>query len=117
MDCAVDLADHFRSLLRERLDVDEAIALLTRRPPHARNTADVIECLCMVQEHRTDTAHKAARVAELEVTPAAQRGEFEAKLVSQAAEFDKKLRSVRFLSATLRRELERRARRRLGLAY
>jgi hypothetical protein len=32
------------------------------------------------------------------------------------AEFDKKLRSVRFLSTTLRRELEGRARRRLGLA-
>jgi FkbM family methyltransferase len=128
MDCAVDLADHFRSLLQERLDVDEAIALLTRRPPFARNTADVIECLRMVQELRTDTARKAARVAELEVTLAAQRGEFEAKLVSQAAEFeaklvsqaaefDNKLRSVRFLSATLRRELEGRARRRLGLAY
>jgi hypothetical protein len=71
----------------------------------------------MVQELRTDTARKAARVAELEVTLAAQRGEFEAKLVSQAAEFDNKLRSVRFLSATLRRELEGRARRRLGLAY
>src|ERR1700730_3773540 len=128
MDCAVDLADHFRSLLQERLDVDEAIALLTRRPPFARNTADVIECLRMVQELRTDTARKAARVAELEVTLAAQRGEFEAKLVSQAAEFeaklvsqaaefDNKLRSVRFLSVTLRRELEGRARRRLGLAY
>jgi FkbM family methyltransferase len=130
MDCAVDLADHFRVLLQERLDVDEAIALLTRRPPHARNTADVIECLRMVQALRTDTARKAARVAELET----QRGEFEAKLVSQAAEFeakaaeleaklvsqvaefDSKLRSVRFLSATLRRELEGRARRRLGLA-
>ena len=98
MDCAVDLADHFRSLLQERLDVDEAIALLTRRPPHARNTADVIECLRMVQALRT------------------KRGEFEARLVSQAEEFDKKLRSVRFLLAKLSRELEGRARRRLGLA-
>jgi FkbM family methyltransferase len=134
MDCAVDLGDHFRSLLQERLDADEAIALLTRRPPHARNTADVIECLRMVAALRTrvidtdqDMARKAARVAELEGTLAAQRGEFEAKLVCQAAEleaklacqaaeFDNKLRSVQFLSTALRRELEGRARRRLGLA-
>jgi FkbM family methyltransferase len=179
MDCAVDLGDHFHSLLQERLDADEAIALLTRRPPHARNTADVTECLRMLAALRTrvidtdqdmarkesriaelegmlaaqrtraidtdqdmarkeariaelegmlaalrtraietdqDMAHKEAHLAELEGMLAAQRGEFEANLVSQAAEFDNSLRSVRFLSTTLRRELERRARRRLGLA-
>jgi len=123
MDCAVDLAEHFRWLLQERLDVDQAIALLTRRPPHARNTADVIESLRMVAALRTrvidtdqEVARKAARVAELEGTLAAQRGEFEAKLMSQRTEFDNKLRSVRFLSTTLRRELEGRVRRRLGLA-
>jgi FkbM family methyltransferase len=151
MDCAVELGDHFHSLLQERLDVDEAIALLTRHPPHARNTADVVECLRMVAALRTrvidtdqdvarkeariaelegmltalrtrvidtdqDVARKEARIAELQGMLAAQRGEFEAKLVSQVAEFDNKLRSVRFLSTTLRRELEGRARRRLGLA-
>jgi hypothetical protein len=151
MDCAVELGDHFHSLLQERLDVDEAIALLTRRPPHARNTADVTECLRMVAALRTrvidtdqdmahkeariaelegklaalrtrvidtdqDMAHKEARIAEREGMLAAQRGELEARLVSQAAEFDNNLRSVRFLSTTLRRELEGRARRRLGLA-
>jgi len=130
MDCAVDLGHHFHSLLEERLDADEAIALLTRRPPHARNTADVVECLRMVAALRTrvidtdqDMARKAARIAELEGTLAAQSGEFEtqlaefeAKLMSQMSEFDNKLRSVRFLSTTLRRELEGRARRRLGLA-
>jgi FkbM family methyltransferase len=126
MDCAVDLGDHFHALLQERLDADEAIALLTRRPPHARNTADVTECLRMVAALRTrvidtdlDMARKEARIAELEGKVAVQRREFEAKLAelgSQVAEFDKKLRSVRFLSTTLRRELEGRARRRLGLA-
>jgi len=122
-------------LLQERLDVDQAIALLTRRPPHARNTADVTECLRLVAALRTrvidtdqEVARKAARVAALETLVselALQRSEFEAKLASQAAafeaklasqtaEFGNKVRSVRFLAATLRRELEGRVRRRLG---
>jgi hypothetical protein len=53
MDCAVELADHFRPLLSHRLDVDTAIALLMHRPPNARNTADVRECLRMIGELRT----------------------------------------------------------------
>ena len=39
MDCAVDIAVHFRDRLAQRLDVDHAIMLLTQRPPHARYTA------------------------------------------------------------------------------
>src|SRR6266446_9369586 len=45
MDCAVELADYFRPLLSHRLDVDTAIAQLMHRPPNARNTVDVRECL------------------------------------------------------------------------
>jgi hypothetical protein len=101
MDCAVELGDHFHSLLQERLDADEAIALLTRRPPHARNTADVVECLRMVAALRTrvidtdqDMARKEARIAELERMLAALR--------------------TRVIDAEAR--ARRKARRRLGLA-
>jgi hypothetical protein len=53
MDCAVELAEHFRPLLSRRLDVDTAVEKLMRRPPYARNTADVTECLRMIGELRT----------------------------------------------------------------
>jgi hypothetical protein len=53
MDCAVELAEHFRPLLSHRLDVDTAIARLMHRPPNARNTDDVWECLRMIGELRT----------------------------------------------------------------
>jgi FkbM family methyltransferase len=53
MDCAVELAEHFRPLLSHRLDVDTAIARLMHRPPNARNTDDVRECLRMIGELRT----------------------------------------------------------------
>ena len=42
MDCAVDIAHHFRERLASRLDVDHAIELLTERPPHARYTRDIV---------------------------------------------------------------------------
>jgi FkbM family methyltransferase len=42
MDCAVDIAHHFRDRLASRLDVDHAIKLLTERPPHARYTRDIV---------------------------------------------------------------------------
>jgi hypothetical protein len=53
MDCAVELAEHFRPLLSHRLDVDTAIARLMYRPLNARNTDDVRECLRMIGELRT----------------------------------------------------------------
>jgi hypothetical protein len=53
MDCAVELAEHFRPLLSHRLDVDTAVEKLMRRPPYARNTVDVAECLRMIGELRT----------------------------------------------------------------
>jgi FkbM family methyltransferase len=52
MDCAVELAEHFRPLLSHRLDVDTAIARLMHRPPNARNTDDVRECLRVIGELR-----------------------------------------------------------------
>ncbi len=63
MDCAVELAEHFRSLLSHRLDVDTAIAQLMHRPPNARNTADVRECLRMIGELRRPVrpGHEAMR--------------------------------------------------------
>src|SRR5258708_6502532 len=53
MDCAVELSEHFRPLLSHRLDVDTAVEKLMRRPPYARNTVDVTECLRMIGELRT----------------------------------------------------------------
>lgn len=53
MDCAFDIAVHFREQLKERLDVEKSIELLLRRAPHARNTADVTNCLRMVARLRT----------------------------------------------------------------
>jgi FkbM family methyltransferase len=52
MDCAVELAEHFRHLLSPRFDVDAAIARLMYGPANARNTADVRECLLMIDQLR-----------------------------------------------------------------
>ena len=87
MDCAVDLAEHFHASLAERLDVDEAIMLLARRPPHARNTADVVECLKMIAalrlrviENEQEIARKVARIGELEQALAAEPRNSQARL-------------------------------------
>src|SRR5262249_13603238 len=66
MDCAVEIADHFRAQLAERLDVDTAIELLAQRPPYARNTADVTECIRMIAALRSLNQQAAARVAATE---------------------------------------------------
>src|SRR5262249_53788481 len=52
MDCAVELAEHFRPLLSPRFDVDTAIEKLMYRPLYVRNTDDVVECLQMIGELR-----------------------------------------------------------------
>jgi FkbM family methyltransferase len=57
MDCAVELAEHFGPLLSHRLDLDTAIAKLMHRPPYARNTVDVRECLRMIGELRAMHQH------------------------------------------------------------
>jgi FkbM family methyltransferase len=93
MDCAVELAEHFRSLLSHRLDVDTAVEKLMRRPPYARNTADVTECLRMIGELRTlvfqhegvaeaDRMHVAERDAALAQRDAAvaRIGELQSRL-------------------------------------
>jgi FkbM family methyltransferase len=72
MDCAVELAEHFGSLLSDRLDVDTAVAKLMYRPPSARNTTDVIECLRMIAELRTLKFQREA-VAEANRVRAAER--------------------------------------------
>ena len=64
MDCAVEIADHFRTQLAERLDVDTAVELLARRPPHARNTADVTECIRMIAALRSLNQQSDARLQE-----------------------------------------------------
>src|SRR5262245_17016071 len=66
MDCAVDIADHFRAQLAKRLDVETAIELLARRPPYARNTADVTECIRMIAALRSLNQQSAARIADTE---------------------------------------------------
>jgi FkbM family methyltransferase len=72
MDCAVELAEHFRPLLSDRLDVDTAVAKLMYRPPNARNTADVTECLRMISELRTSEPQQEV-VAALNRIRAAER--------------------------------------------
>ena len=105
MDCAVDIAVKFRQTLSARLDVDEAIALLIRRPPYARNSADVLNCLNMVVELRnlvnsvTATAAQASAQNE-QITSAHRTDSFKTS--------DDSERSVRYLASALLRELGRR---------
>ena len=69
MDCAFDIAVRFRQSLADRFDVDKAMQLLLLRAPHARNTADVVNCLSMVAKLRTQAIEKAGmkeRVAQAE---------------------------------------------------
>ena len=54
MDCAYEIVINFRETLQQRFDVDKATKLLLMRPPHARNTADVVNCLKMVATLRAD---------------------------------------------------------------
>jgi FkbM family methyltransferase len=66
MDCAVELAEHFRERLAERLDVDHAIMLLVRQPPHTRNIPEVVECLRMIAALRARISEQEARISDLE---------------------------------------------------
>jgi FkbM family methyltransferase len=70
MDCAVDLLTHFRDCLMTRFDPDEALTRLMARPPHARNTGDVVNALRMVAQLRTTVADL---VAERETEIVARR--------------------------------------------
>jgi FkbM family methyltransferase len=53
MDCATELASHFRERLGARLDVDRAIDLLLGPPPHARNLPEIVDCLATIAQLRT----------------------------------------------------------------
>jgi FkbM family methyltransferase len=69
MDCAFDIAVRFRRQLQDRFDVDKAMQLLLLRAPHARNTADVVNCLSMIAKLRTQAIENAdlkERVAQAE---------------------------------------------------
>jgi FkbM family methyltransferase len=52
MDCAVEIAEHFRAMLSQRFDVDLAISHLTRPPVTPRNTFDLTESLRMIEALR-----------------------------------------------------------------
>jgi FkbM family methyltransferase len=85
MDCAVDTAQHFRSLLAPRLNVDEAIARLLLPAPHPRNTADVTLARATQAaelETRFEAERRAfiARIRELETTIEAERRAFIARI-------------------------------------
>jgi hypothetical protein len=87
MDCAVQVAEHFRAKLASRFDVDEAVVHLARRPPHARNTADVVSTLRMVAALRL-------LVMEKDQLLASERVEFQRALNAQQAEFNAKLAAL-----------------------
>jgi FkbM family methyltransferase len=64
MDCAFDIAVHFRERLQKRLDVDKAVELLLLRPPHARPSSDVFNCLAMVETLREMLRQRDALLTE-----------------------------------------------------
>ena len=99
MDCAVELADYFRPLLSHRLDPDTAVEKLLHRPPNARNTADVTECLRMIGGLR------ALRFVQLERFHAAEREAATARIMELLAQV---ARLERFIAEPLATKLLRR---------
>ena len=65
MDCAYEIAFHFRDRLQARMNVDHALELLLTRAPHARNTADVVNCLAMIAKLRARRLDDIPRELEL----------------------------------------------------
>ena len=126
MDCAVHLAEHFRAKLASRFDVDEAVRLLVRRPPHARNMADVIATLRVVAALRSMVMEKDQHIAILqsalregEEEAARERTQLQQALRTQevelkrvATDFEGKLVSSRFLAGQLSRAIQARILRR-----
>jgi hypothetical protein len=69
MDCAVNLAQYYRTQLSQRIDVDESIERLIYRPVHARQSVDVAECLGMISDLRLHLAEaRLQRITQLEST-------------------------------------------------
>jgi FkbM family methyltransferase len=113
MDCAVELAEYFRPLLSHRLDPDTAVEKLLRRPPNARNTADVTECLRMIgglralrfeQLERFQRSHADA-MAEMSLIHAAEREAATARIMELLAQV---ARLERFIAEPLATKLLRR---------
>jgi len=110
MDCAVDIAEHFRTVLAPRFDVGEAIRLLVRRPPQPRNIPEIVNALVMIDDLRQEAgralaqAHAAQRDCDTKV----------AAVEAEAARERERLHSIRFVSKALMRELAARVRTRFG---
>jgi hypothetical protein len=100
MDCAVDIAEHFRPILAKRLDVDRAIKLLLHRPPYTRNTAEITSAMAMIAELRRQMFESRDKLALLE---------------QDRQDLAQKLASVGFLARTLVRQIGPAVRRRLGI--
>jgi hypothetical protein len=100
MDCAVDIAEHFRPVLAQRLDVDRAIKHLLHRPPYTRNTAEITSAMAMIAELRRQMFESREKLALIE---------------QERKERDEKLTSVRFLARTLARQIGPTVLRRLGI--
>src|SRR5262245_3279182 len=129
MDCAVDIAEHFRPVLAPRLDVDVAIRHLVSRPTHTRNIADVRHAMAMIDELRQHVGRSLAQVHAAEhdrdmkvaaaehdrdMKLAAAERDRDMKLAAAERDRDLKLRSFRFLAKALAREAAARVRTRLG---
>jgi FkbM family methyltransferase len=66
MDCAVEVAQHYRAELSDRMDVDEAIERLLYRPAHARSSVDVVDCLRMISDLRLYSGRRALPMQKME---------------------------------------------------
>jgi FkbM family methyltransferase len=125
MDCAVDIAHHFRERLASRLDVDHAIELLAERPPHARYTRDIVNFQDAIlvlrkrlteieQEHASHIAKSQDEMAVLgkHLTEAEQDLAVVRKRLAEAeqdrASLEASLGSLSFLLGTLSRQLAKR---------
>jgi FkbM family methyltransferase len=125
MDCAVDIAHHFREQLASRLDVDHAIELLTERPPHARYTRDIVnfqDAILALRKRVTEAEqHHASHIANCRdeiavlgqrLTEAEQDLAVFRKRVTDAeqdrAGLEANLTSLSFLLGTLSRQFAKR---------
>ena len=107
MDCAVDIAEHFRPVLATRLDVGLAIKLLLRRPPQTRYIPEMANAMDMISALRQRVEQALARVHAAE-------HDRDMKVAAAERDRDLKLSSVRFLAKALVRETAARVRTRLG---
>lgn len=118
MDCAVDIAHHFRERLAPRLDVDHAIKLLTQRPPHARYTRDIVNFQDMILDFRKRLTDAAQSRVSLEATLTRDIANCQdeiavlrkrlAEAEQDRAGLEANLTSLTFLLGTLSRQLAKR---------